>query len=481
MENKENNISSEELKQTIQDSSDISEASNLTNQETSEANPNFILIENPVKEESSSSEEPTSTETPLLFEEKEFIDENKFVPDMQFEKIEQEYDGGPRRKGYNPNELTKGKITFIAIASAFLTSILTTSLTIMVPPYPKENTITLNKIVYNDIQESTNEIKTSEIATKSLKSIVSITNKTVETTYDFFLGEQEKENEGVGSGVIIAEDDSSIYILTNYHVIEDAKELKIAFFNDEETTGIVKGFVSSQDIALIEIKKSNLDKDTLSSMAIMNIGDSDKIEIGDEAIAIGNAMGFGQSVTSGIISGKDRKVKITDDTELVLLQVDCAINPGNSGGALLDSKGNLIGINTAKYTSSSVEGIGFAIPINTAMEMVEAIFSGNAEKIEEKPCIGITGFTINQETAIKYNAYEGICVQSIIPMSGAHIAGIQAGDIIYKVDETVMFTIEDLVEYVQQKEVGDILKVYLYRNTSEGYKEMCINVTLGVK
>lgn len=484
MENRDNNLSSEEI--LLADQLIHETPLPETNESEKHDEPNFILINTEETSEAVQASESVEDKNELttIEETPDDTNEKTFVPEMEFKKIEnskKEYDGGPRRKGYNPNDLSKGKIIFMAIAAAFLTSIVTTSITIMVPPYPTSNTITLNKVVYNDVKEPENELTTSEIAAQASKSIVSITSKTVETTYDFFFGEQEEEVEGAGSGVIIAEDDTNIYILTNYHVIEDAKELKVVFVNGVEATGTVKGFVSSQDIALMEIKKAKLDEETLMAIAKINIGNSDKIEIGDTAIAIGNALGFGQSVTSGIVSGKDREVNISEDTKLTLLQVDCAINPGNSGGALLDNKGNLIGINTAKYASSSVEGIGFAIPVNTAMEMVEAIFEGNAEKIEEKPCLGVTGFTIDQETAVKYNAYEGVCVQDVVSMSGAHIAGIQSGDIIYKVDETTMFTIEDLVEYIQEKEVGDTLKVYLYRNTSEGYKEMCINVTLGVK
>lgn len=372
--------------------------------------------------------------------------------------------------------------TFKTILIAGLTSLIVCSLITLIDNINKSiisSDVIINRVIYNDIEEEKKELNISEVSKEAQKSIALITNKSITVSYDFFYRPYEEEYESAGSGIVIAKDEINLYILTNYHVVADAVTLDIALNDGYTYQGMIRGYSEADDIALIQIPLEEIKYSYEDHISVMNIGNSDLLEVGDKVIAIGNALGFGNTVTTGIISAKDREVTFDDYTTLNLLQTDAAINPGNSGGALLDSNGNLIGINTAKFANEYVEGIGYAIPINKAMEIVEDIFEGKTNTSTEGAALGISGFTVDSEMAEEYDTVEGVCVQEILENSGAALSGLKIGDIITKIDSEKVTTIQELQEYVRTKKAGDIVELEVYRNSKEGYQKTEIIVTLG--
>lgn len=379
-----------------------------------------------------------------------------------------------------PEKRTNG--TFKTILIAGITSLVVCSLVSFYNNFNKSiisSDVVINRVIYNDVKEDKKELNISEVSKKAQESIALITNNSVTVTYDFFYRAHEEEIESAGSGIVIAKDEVNLYILTNYHVVADAVTLDIALNDGYTYQGTIRGYSEADDIALIQIPLEEIKYAYEDNISVINIGNSDLLEVGDKVIAIGNALGFGNTVTTGIISAKDREVTFDDYTTLSLIQTDAAINPGNSGGALLDSNGNLIGINTAKFANEYVEGIGYAIPINKAMEIVEDIFAGKTNAVTEGAALGISGFTVDKETAEYYDAVEGVCVEEILENSGAALSGLKIGDIITKIDNEKVSTIQELQKYVRTKEVGDIVELEVYRNTKEGYHKTEIIVTLG--
>lgn len=224
--------------------------------------------------------------------------------------------------------------------------------------------------------DSSSSGSTSEVVSEVMPSIVAITNLSVSQYNSYFASGQTYESESAGSGIIVSEDDDYIYIVTNNHVVEDATTLTVQFSDDSTAEAQIQGTDSSDDLAVVKVAKSDISSDTLNTIKVATLGDSDSLSVGDSVIAIGNALGYGQSVTTGVVSALNRQVEAEDEstgattTTSGLIQTDAAINPGNSGGALLDSNGNVIGINSSKFSSTSVEGMGFAIPINTAKSVI---------------------------------------------------------------------------------------------------------------
>lgn len=311
----------------------------------------------------------------------------------------------------------------------------------------------------------------SDIAAKVKPSIVSITT-TVTERYQYFYQEYEQQQTGAGSGIIIGKTDDVLYIATNYHVIKDAEEINVGFVDGEIVKAAVKGYDEDADIAVCAVRFADMKESTAKAITIAAIGDSDKLAVGEPAIAIGNALGYGQSVTVGYISALDRTIQDSDGT---YIQTDAAINPGNSGGALIDINGQVIGINSVKYVDSKVEGMGFSIPINEAMEIINDIISGN----NGKTYIGITGADISKEYSQIYGFPEGIYVKEVASGSPAEEAGIHAGDIIVEFDGQSVYTMEELSSLVKEKDEGDKVRVVVYRTDSMGnYKQMKLEVTL---
>lgn len=320
----------------------------------------------------------------------------------------------------------------------------------------------------------------SDVVEQVLPSIVAVDITATVTESDFFGRQYSQEQSGSGSGIIIREDEDSIMIATNNHVVEDANTVTIRF-NDETTAKAqVKGTMSSSDLAVVEVDKSDLKEETLSAIKAITIGSSDDTKVGEEAIAIGNALGYGTSVTVGIISAKDREVS-TDDYTMSLLQTDAAINPGNSGGALVNSKGELIGINSAKYASEEIEGMGFAIPINTAIPIIEDIMDREDIGEDEQGYMGIRGQDVTSEYSEFYHMPEGVYIGEISKNSPAEEAGLFQGDIITSFDGKEVKTMEELQELLRYTKAGTQVEVKVQRLNNGQYKEVTVMVKLGNK
>lgn len=322
----------------------------------------------------------------------------------------------------------------------------------------------------------------SEVVDSVMPSIVAITSKTVIDSGNFgfsFFGSGKYIAQGAGSGVIVYEDNSYIYILTNYHVVQNATELSVKFIDDESSDAAVKGVSERKDVAIVSVKKSNISKTTLSKIKIATLGNSDELKVGNGIIAIGNALGYGQSVTTGVVSALNREI-VDDSNSQRMIQIDAAINGGNSGGALLNSKGEVVGINTAKYSSSSysssssIEGMGFAIPISDVETVIKELISG---KNDENLLLGVEGY-ITTSSYRTYNLPEGLYVTVITKGGNAENSDLEIGDIITEIDGNKVTSLETIRKVLNKKEKGDTVKLkvkYVNKNT---YKEKEVKITL---
>ncbi len=297
------------------------------------------------------------------------------------------------------------------------------------------------------------------IAEKVSPSIVAISLKT--RTRDFF--GRIFEGQGTGSGIII---DKQGHIVTNNHVVDGADDIIVILNDGKELKATLVGRDPQTDLAVIKVESDNL--------SVAELGDSSTLKVGELAVAIGSPMGteYAGSVTAGIISGLNRTVSIGDDS-IKLIQTDAAINPGNSGGALVNSEGKVIGINTIKFAETRVEGMGFAIPINEAKPIIEDLI--NNKKVL-RPYLGIQGITISKEEAEEYKLTQGVYVRVVIPGSGADAAGVRRGDIITKIDDKKVLTIEDLIAEIQKHKVGETVKIEVYNQGNE-YKTLTVKLT----
>lgn len=328
---------------------------------------------------------------------------------------------------------------------------------------------------------STGTTDVSEIAEQVLPSIVAIDVTEETTAFNPFYGEQTTESTGSGSGIIIAEKDNKLYIATNNHVVEGAKTVTIKF-NDESTASAqIKGTDSSTDLAVVVVDESELKEDTLNHIKVAVIGDSSQTKVGEQAIAIGNALGFGTSVTVGYVSAKDREIDSEDSESVKLIQTDAAINPGNSGGALVNSSGEVIGINSSKFASEEVEGMGFAIPMATAEPILTELMNEETIAKEDQAYLGITGQDVTSEYAQYYNMPEGIYVASVSEGSPAESAGIKKGYIITGINGTKVTTLEALQEKLAKCKAGSEGTVTVKVADNGEYVEKEIKVTFGKK
>lgn len=322
----------------------------------------------------------------------------------------------------------------------------------------------------------------SDIVENVMPGIVAV-NTTVESvSTDWFGRQYTQEAKGAGSGIIISEtENKTLYVMTNYHVIEDAKEVTVQFNDETTATAVVKGYDEDNDVAVLTIDMSQLSEDTRNSIAVMVMGDSDDLRVGSSAIAIGNALGYGQSVTTGVISALNREVALTDKT-MTLIQTSAAINPGNSGGALLNGKGEVIGMNTVKYSDTNVEGMGYAIPINTALEIAKGIIDGTiVPKTDETTAyLGITGGTLDEDTAKAYNAPAGVYVSSVASGSAAQRAGLQGGCIITGFNGEDVETMEDLQKAIADCAPGDTVTITAeFPDKNGSYTEQTVTTIMG--
>lgn len=321
----------------------------------------------------------------------------------------------------------------------------------------------------------------SKVVDGVMPSVVSIT--TVSTTeYSTFFGYSiPQESQNSGSGVIVGTNDTELLIVTNNHVVSGANSLTVAFTDDQIASAVVKGTDANMDLAVIAVKLSDISEDTMDAIAIATIGDSTALSVGEPAIAIGNALGYGQSVTSGIISALNREVTV-DNVTNSLIQTDAAINPGNSGGALLNIKGELIGINSVKYSSTEVEGMGYAIPISSAMPIIEKLMTRETkEKVSESGYLGIAGVNVDSSVSKVYNLPVGVYVSEVVDNCGAAAAGIQNGDIITELEGTSITSMDDLTGELAYYSPGETVTVGIKRQSDGGYTDKEVEVTLSKK
>ena len=322
----------------------------------------------------------------------------------------------------------------------------------------------------------------SDIVEEVMPSIVAITSKTLVKSGlfgPFYNSEQYAE--GAGSGIIVSKTDDELLILTNNHVIEGAEELAVQFVNEKSVDATVKGTSERKDVAVIAVKMSSLDAETIESIKIATLGDSNELKVGNGIIAIGNALGYGQSVTTGVVSALNREVTI-DDTTTKMIQIDAAINGGNSGGALLNSNGEVVGINSAKYssevTSSSptIEGMGFAIPISDIKDLITSLMNGEEDKSDGT--IGVEGYMVTEDQSEAYGMPVGFYISKILEDSGADKAGLEIGNIITGIDDKEVKNFSDLRDVIYSKKKGDKVKLRISYTSGRSYKEKDVEVTL---
>ncbi|MEZ3437094.1 MAG: trypsin-like peptidase domain-containing protein [Lachnospiraceae bacterium] len=320
----------------------------------------------------------------------------------------------------------------------------------------------------------------TEIAKNAMPSVVSITNISIQQVQSFFGGIQEQEIPSAGSGIIISQNDTELLILTNNHVVEGSDTLTVSFIDEESAAANIKGTDAAKDLAVIAVNLDDIKESTMGEIKVATLGDSTKLQVGEPAIAIGNALGYGQSVTTGIISAMKRTL---DDFDGELIQTDAAINPGNSGGALLNAKGEVIGINTAKIAVNEVEGIGYAIPISDASSVITELMNRETRtKVPdgEQGYLGIQGYDVESDVANMYQMPQGVYIYEAVKGGAAAKAGISKGSIITAVNGAGVNGMEALKEQLQYYRPGETVEVTVQIPKENGeYKEEIIEVTLG--
>ena len=326
----------------------------------------------------------------------------------------------------------------------------------------------------------------SDVAENVMPSIVSITNMSQQVQSDFFGRIYQEEVPGAGSGIIIGQTEEEIYIATNNHVIANSTQLTVNFVDNQQVEGEVKGADASTDLAVVAVKVKDIPSDTMDKIKVATLGSSDSVKVGQSVVAIGNAMGYGQSVTTGVISAVDREVTVQDETTgnsitNDLIQTDAAINPGNSGGALLNMNGEVIGINSVKYADTQVEGMGYAIPISAAEPIVNNLITREIVDESKSAYLGVTGQDVTSEVSESFGMPEGLYITMVTENSAAEQAGINKGDVLTKFDGRKITSLEGLSDTMQYYEAGSEVEVTLQRNNNGEWKEETITVTLGKK
>ena len=333
----------------------------------------------------------------------------------------------------------------------------------------------------------------TDIVKSAMPSIVSITSKSVQEVENYFgmfggrNSIQQQEVESAGSGIIIGKNDSELLIATNNHVIDGAETVSVSFVDNETYEATIKGTDSDKDLAVVAVPLSNISSDTMSKISVATIGDSSKLEVGEQVVAIGNALGYGQSVTTGIVSATNRTLDSEDSSEasydgISLIQTDAAINPGNSGGALLNMNGELIGINEAKYSSTQVEGMGFAIPISKAEPILQNLMNLTTRyKVSDDKAayIGINMADVSADVSQNYGIPTGVCIRSVVDGSPAADAGFKKGDVITTFDGRSISNAKGLKETLTYYAAGETVDVTVQRADNGEYKEVTLTLTLG--
>ena len=340
----------------------------------------------------------------------------------------------------------------------------------------------------------------SEIVSEALPSIVSITTKSVQEVQNYFgmygmygyaPQQQEQEVEGSGSGIIVGKNDDELLIATNYHVVEGADTLSVAFTDGNAVEASVKGFDEERDLAVVSVSLDDVEDDTMDAVSIANIGSSDDLKVGKQVVAIGNALGYGQSVTTGIVSAKNRRMDsdnntVTDGSDdssdgVNLIQTDAAINPGNSGGALLNMEGEVVGINSAKLASTEVEGMGYAIAISDVTDILQNLMNETSrDKLDdsEHGVLGIKGSSVSSEAVQMYGIPAGVFVKGVTEGGAADKAGLKANSVITEFNGKTVSSINQLIEYLSYYEPDEEVELTVQVPHGTSYKEETVKVTL---
>ena len=340
----------------------------------------------------------------------------------------------------------------------------------------------------------------SEIVSEALPSIVSITTKSVQEVQNYFgmygmygyaPQQQEQEVEGSGSGIIVGKNDDELLIATNYHVVEGADTLSVAFTDGNAVEASVKGFDEERDLAVVSVSLDDVEDDTMDAISIAKIGSSDDLKVGEQVIAIGNALGYGQSVTTGIVSAKNRRMDsdnntVTDGSDdssdgVNLIQTDAAINPGNSGGALLNMEGEVVGINSAKLASTEVEGMGYAIAISDVTDILQNLMNETSrDKLDdsEHGVLGIKGSSVSSEAVQMYGIPAGVFVKKVTEGGAADKAGLKANSVITEFNGKTVSSINQLIEYLSYYEPDEEVELTVQVPHGTSYKEETVKVTL---
>lgn len=328
----------------------------------------------------------------------------------------------------------------------------------------------------------------TQVVKAVMPSVVSVSNTYVQRG-TFFGQEYSSEAVSSGSGIIVGENDSELLIVTNYHVVESADTLSVQFVDEEQVQAQIKGTDADKDLAVLAVQLSDIKEDTLNQISIASLGSSDDLTVGEPVIAIGNALGYGQSVTTGVVSALNRPIAVTSqegqtgDSQInTFIQTDAAINPGNSGGALLNTKGEVIGINSNKIGGSTVEGMGYAIPISDAKPIIEELMQKETRlKVDEanKGVLGITGVNVEAQYSEVYGIPMGAYVSSVTDNSGAAAAGLVRGDIITAINGETVETMEELKEEMNYYQAGDVVTLTIMQGSPTGYQSKDVQVTLG--
>lgn len=327
----------------------------------------------------------------------------------------------------------------------------------------------------------------TKVVENVMPSVVSVNNKYV-TKMNYFGQTYSQENESAGSGIIVGKNDDELLLVTNYHVVEGTEELTVTFADDEQASAQIKGTDSKRDLAVIAVQLSDIKPDTMDSIVIAKLGDSKNLIVGEQVVAIGNSLGYGQSVTAGVVSALDRPIGVTSmdpneeiNTEATFIQTDAAINPGNSGGALLNMRGQVIGINSNKIGGTVVEGMGYAIPISDAKPIIENLMTKKTKvKVSDdsRGILGITGVNVEKEYSEVYGMPVGVYVSSVTEGTGADAAGLVRGDVIVALDGEEVSSMDDLKRALEYYSAGTTVELTIMQGSPTGYKSKTVMVTL---
>ena len=356
------------------------------------------------------------------------------------------------------------------------------------------STTSTSAVTSNASLTKTSSVVTSDVSSvveNVMPSIVSITNMSVQEVQNYFGGTSKQESESAGTGIIISQNDSELLVVTNNHVVAGSDTLTVTFADGNSVEANIKGTDSEYDVAVVAVPLDSISEDTKKAISVATLGDSTELKVGEPAIAIGNALGYGQSVTTGVISALNRSVSETDQTtgettesSVKLIQTDAAINPGNSGGALVNASGEVIGINSSKLVGDSVEGVGYAIPISDVSDLIENLMNQETKtKVSEaeQGQLGIQGVDVTSDSSEMYNMPTGVYVAQVKENSAAEQAGIQKGDIITAFDGKDVSSMEDLSSKLQYYKAGTTVDVTIQRSSNGQYEEQTLSVTLGKK